>query len=167
MVQIERHYALYSLAPKMLFEKFQLIATSSANAAMKVQWLTRWNSSAPIRAARRFLEASVGEDKLILWLAKACWYARMRAHLISSFIDILYLLNTLTYSSKCCMCFVQLIDAAMEYFNSIVAKDNITFTIGGLDGPSTLPAYLELGAYVSGIPPSSKDTNHLGSLTIS
>jgi hypothetical protein len=37
MVQIERHYALHSLAPKMLLEKLQLIATSATNNAMKVQ----------------------------------------------------------------------------------------------------------------------------------
>jgi hypothetical protein len=36
MEQIERYYALHSLAPKMLFDKFQLIATSSASATMKV-----------------------------------------------------------------------------------------------------------------------------------
>jgi hypothetical protein len=71
MVQIETHYALQSLVPEMLLDKLQLIATSSTNAAMKVQWLIWWNSSTPTRAAKKFLEAPVGIDKLTNWLAKA------------------------------------------------------------------------------------------------
>jgi hypothetical protein len=38
---------------------------------MKVQWLIWWNSSTPTRAAKKFLEAPVGIDKLTNWLAKA------------------------------------------------------------------------------------------------
>jgi hypothetical protein len=37
----------------------------------------------------------------------------------------------------------QLIDAVVDSFNSIVAKDRIQLNLGGLDGPDTLPAYLE------------------------
>jgi hypothetical protein len=40
-------------------------------------------------------------------------------------------------------CIFQLIDAAVDSFNTIVAKDRIVLNLGGLDGPDTLPAYLE------------------------
>jgi hypothetical protein len=41
------------------------------------------------------------------------------------------------------LCMPQLINAAVDSFNSIVAKDGIQLNLGGLDGPNTLPAYLE------------------------
>jgi hypothetical protein len=37
----------------------------------------------------------------------------------------------------------QLIDVAVNSFNSIVAKDGIQLNLGGLDGSDTLPEYLE------------------------
>jgi hypothetical protein len=37
----------------------------------------------------------------------------------------------------------QLIDAAVDSFNTTVAKDGIVLNFGGLDGPDTLPAYLK------------------------
>jgi hypothetical protein len=37
----------------------------------------------------------------------------------------------------------QLIDAVVDSFNTIVAKDGIVLNFGGLDGPDTLPIYLE------------------------
>jgi hypothetical protein len=40
-------------------------------------------------------------------------------------------------------CIFQLIDVAVDSFNTIVAKDGIVLNLGGLDGPDTLPAYLE------------------------
>jgi hypothetical protein len=40
-------------------------------------------------------------------------------------------------------CIFQLIDAAVDSFNTIVAKDGIVLSLGGLDGPDILPAYLE------------------------
>jgi hypothetical protein len=40
-------------------------------------------------------------------------------------------------------CISQLIDAADDSFNSIVAKDGIVLDPGGLDGPYSLLAYLE------------------------
>jgi hypothetical protein len=40
-------------------------------------------------------------------------------------------------------CIFQLIDAAIDSFNNIVTKDGIVLNLGGLDGPDTLPAYLE------------------------
>jgi hypothetical protein len=40
-------------------------------------------------------------------------------------------------------CIFQLIDAAIDSFNSIMAKDGIVLNLGGLDGPNTLQAYLE------------------------
>jgi hypothetical protein len=38
--------------------------------------------------------------------------------------------------------FFQLIDVAIDSFNSIVAKNGIILNLGRLDGPNTLPAYL-------------------------
>jgi hypothetical protein len=40
-------------------------------------------------------------------------------------------------------CIFQLIDAAVDSFNTTVAKDGIVLNFGGLDGPDTLLAYLE------------------------
>jgi hypothetical protein len=40
-------------------------------------------------------------------------------------------------------CIFQLIDATVDSFNTIVAKDGIVLNLGGLDGPDILPAYLE------------------------
>jgi hypothetical protein len=40
-------------------------------------------------------------------------------------------------------CIFQLINAAVDSFNTIVAKDGIVLNLGRLDGPDTLPAYLE------------------------
>jgi hypothetical protein len=39
--------------------------------------------------------------------------------------------------------YIQFIDAAVDFFNSIVAKDGIAMNLGALDGPDTLPVYLE------------------------
>jgi hypothetical protein len=71
------HYATNSLQLEMHVDKLQLIATSTANNHMKVSWLVWWNSSTPTRAARKFLDAPIGEEKLSPWLGKACWYARI------------------------------------------------------------------------------------------
>jgi hypothetical protein len=40
-------------------------------------------------------------------------------------------------------CIFQLIDAVVDSFNTIVAKDGIVLNLGELDGQDTLPAYLE------------------------
>jgi hypothetical protein len=40
-------------------------------------------------------------------------------------------------------CIFQLIDAIVVSFNTIVAKDGIVLSLGGLDGPDTLPTYLD------------------------
>jgi hypothetical protein len=37
----------------------------------------------------------------------------------------------------------QLINAAVDSFNSIVTKDGIVLNLSGLDGVDSLPAYLE------------------------
>jgi hypothetical protein len=41
------------------------------------------------------------------------------------------------------LCISQLINAAVDSFNSIMAKDEIDLNLGGLDGPNSLPAYLK------------------------
>jgi hypothetical protein len=79
---------LYSLALEMLHEKLQSITTSSTSATMKVQWLIWWNSSTPIKIARKFLKPWSGKDKLTIWLAKANWYAEVRDHLF--FIALIF-----------------------------------------------------------------------------
>jgi hypothetical protein len=127
--------------------KLQLIATSTASNHMKVSWLVWWNSSTPTRVARKFLDAPVAEDKLSVWLRKACWYAGVSSisHLWImvqfSFIESLTIF--LNYDIFDTPCIFQLIDAAVDSFNTIVAKDGIVLNLGGLDGPDTLPAYLE------------------------
>jgi hypothetical protein len=40
-------------------------------------------------------------------------------------------------------CIFQLIDPAVDSFNTIMAKDGIVLNLGELDGPYTLPAYLK------------------------
>jgi hypothetical protein len=42
-------------------------------------------------------------------------------------------------------CIFQLIDVAVDSFNTTMAKDGIVLNFGGLDGPDSLPAYLENG----------------------
>jgi hypothetical protein len=56
---------------------------------------------------------------------------------------ILYRSFILMYNIFCMLCISQLIDAAVDSFNSIVAKDGIVLNLGGLDGLDSLPAYLE------------------------
>jgi hypothetical protein len=95
------------------------------------------------RTTRKFLEPLVGEDKLTNLLAKVCWYVGVRIHFNICFINILFLLDSSLHLIKSCIHFGQFIDAALDCFNFIAAKDNLTFTIGGFDGSSTLSIYLE------------------------
>jgi len=73
-VQIERHWNLFA-SPKLTLEKLQMIATSNASPEYKIMWFRWMNASVPIREAHRFLTQLVNEDKLLVFLAKACWYA--------------------------------------------------------------------------------------------
>jgi hypothetical protein len=41
------------------------------------------------------------------------------------------------------LCISQFIAAAVDSFNSIVAKDGIVLNLSGLDGPDLVPTYLE------------------------
>jgi hypothetical protein len=59
------------------------------------------------------------------------------------FSFILNLTIYLNYDIFDIHCIFQFIDPAVDSFNSIVAKDGIVLNLGGLDGPNTLPAYLE------------------------
>ena len=85
-----RHWILFSV-PELTLEKLQLIATSNASPSYKVKWLKWMNSSEGSREARRFLPRPVNEDKLSTFLAKACWYARVRSYKKISLLQLLLL----------------------------------------------------------------------------
>ena len=127
--------------------KLQLIATSTASNHMKISWLVWWNSSTPTRAARKFLDAPIAKDKLLVWLKKACGYAGVSSisHLWImvqfSFIESLTIF--LNYDIFDILCIFQLIDEAVDSFNTIVAKDGTIVNLGGMDGPDILLAYLK------------------------
>jgi hypothetical protein len=144
---VEKHYATNSLQPKMHVGKLQLIATSTASNHMKVSWLVWWNSSTPAWAARKFLDASVGEERLSAWLGKACWSVEISSISLFWFmVQFTFILNLIIYLHNDIFdihCIFQLIDAMVDSFNSIVAKDRIVLNLGRLDGSDTLPAYLE------------------------
>ena len=59
------------------------------------------------------------------------------------FSFILNLIIFLNYDIFDILCIFQLIVAAADSFNSIVAKDGIVLNLSRLDGLDTLPAYLE------------------------
>jgi hypothetical protein len=59
------------------------------------------------------------------------------------FSFILKLTIFLNYDIFDILCIFQLIDAKVDSYNSIVAKDWIILNLGGLDGLDTLPAYFE------------------------
>jgi hypothetical protein len=127
--------------------KLQLIATSTANNHMKVSWLVWWNSSTPTWATRKLLDELVGEEKLLTWLGKVCWYVGVSLFFVLwikvQFSFILNLTIFLNYDIFDTLCIFQLINAAVNSFNSIVAKDGIVLNLGGLDGLDIEPAYLE------------------------
>jgi hypothetical protein len=80
-----------------------------------------------------------------------------------------YYIHTHTYSNIAFSLYKSF-DSAVDYFNSIVARDNLTLTMDNLDGPSTLLHTLIIGTYVSGMqisPKYSKDINHIRTPTIS
>jgi hypothetical protein len=71
---MERHYANNSISPELNLEKLQLIATSRASPIFKIKWLQYTNASAATREARRVPAKPVTEEKLSIFLAKACWW---------------------------------------------------------------------------------------------
>ena len=52
-----------------------MIAMTSVNPNHRVKWLKWMNASGPSREARRVPPCPVNEEKLQLFLSKACWYA--------------------------------------------------------------------------------------------
>jgi hypothetical protein len=106
--------------------KLQLIATSIASNHMKVSWLVWWNSSTPTWAARKFLDAPIGEEKLSTWLGKACWYARVSPiSFLWIMVQLSFILNLifyLNYDMFNIHYIFQLIDAVVDSFNYIVAN---------------------------------------------
>ena len=73
--QIGRHYSLNSITPELNIEKLQLIVTAKASSATKVKWLEYFNSSASTREARKLPPKPTTEEKLSVFLAKACFWA--------------------------------------------------------------------------------------------
>ena len=68
-----------------------MIATSSVSPNHKVKCLKWMNASGPSREARRVPPRPVNEEKLQLFLSKACWYAGVCASfglVLSSFLHI-------------------------------------------------------------------------------
>ena len=59
------------------------------------------------------------------------------------FSFILNLTIFLNYDIFDILCIFQFIDATVDSFNSIIAKDEIVLDLGRLDGLDTLPIYLE------------------------
>jgi hypothetical protein len=93
------------------------------------------------------LDAPIGEEKLSAWLKKACWYVGVSLiSLLWIMVQFSFILNLtiyLNYDIFEVHCIFQLIDAAVDSFNSIVAKDVIILNLSGLDGPDTLLVYFE------------------------
>jgi hypothetical protein len=93
------------------------------------------------------LDAPVEEEKLSTWLGKAFWYTRITS--ICPFwimVQFSFISNSSiyqNYDTSDMLCISQLINAAVDSFNSIMAKDEIDLNLGGLDGPNSLPAYLK------------------------
>ena len=81
-MQIQRHWNLFA-TPELTLEKLQMIATSSTSAENKIKWLKWMNASGPTREARRFPSRPVNEEKLLIFLAKASWYAGVSFLLIN------------------------------------------------------------------------------------
>ena len=52
-----------------------MIAATNVSPNHKVKWLKWLNASGPSREARRVSACLVNEEKLQLFLSKACWYA--------------------------------------------------------------------------------------------
>jgi hypothetical protein len=114
---------------------------------MKVAWLVCWNSSTPTWTVQKFSDVVVGEEKLSTWLEKACWYAGVGSICpLWIMLQFSFILNSSIYQNYDnfdMLCISQLIDVAIDSFNSIVAKDGIVLNLTGLYGLDTLPVYLE------------------------
>ena len=91
VTHIERHYTLNSLAPELNLEKLQLIATSKASPVFKIKWLEYFNSSASTREACMLPTKPITEDKLVNFLAKACFWARVNPLILVYFLFIEFL----------------------------------------------------------------------------
>ena len=61
--------------PELTLEKLQLIATSNVAPVHKVKWIKFFNSSVATREAVRFPPKPMNEEKLGIFLVKACWWA--------------------------------------------------------------------------------------------
>lgn len=64
-----------SAALELTLEKLQLIATAKASPSSKIKWLQFFNASPATREARRLPPKLINEERLTIFLAKACWWA--------------------------------------------------------------------------------------------
>jgi hypothetical protein len=67
----------------MNLDKLQLVATAAVSSAMKIQWLTWWNSSTLRREALRFPKNPFLDKEFEAWLNKASFWAGVRISLHS------------------------------------------------------------------------------------
>ena len=63
--------------PEMTLEKLQMVATTVVAPEFRVRWLRWWNAGPLVRAGVRFPKAPVSDNRLLEWLNKAAFYARV------------------------------------------------------------------------------------------
>lgn len=152
--------------PELTLEKLQLIATAKASSNFKIKWLEYFNSSPSTREARRLPPKSVNEDKLGIFLAKACWWAgvSIKSQISSSFMTnfIIFILhylivgNTNLFSLNSLLVLsneselrvfhyllAQIAEQAMEVFDAVMKQDRIRIDMEAPLEPMTLPAFIE------------------------
>ena len=76
--QVKIHYENFGSFPEMTQEKLWMIATSVMDSETKAQWMRRWNQSASLREAVRFLKPGFPDTMFPEWLHKATWWAQVR-----------------------------------------------------------------------------------------
>jgi hypothetical protein len=65
----------------MNLDKLQLVATAAVSSAVKIQWLTWWNSSILWREALRFPKNPFPDREFEAWLNKASFWAGVQISL--------------------------------------------------------------------------------------
>jgi len=73
-MQIERHWS-HNAIPELTLKKLQLIAIAAIDPRHKVKWMQWMNASSQTGEALRFPPRPVNEDKLLIFVAKAAYYA--------------------------------------------------------------------------------------------
>ena len=87
LLQIKHHWSLFTV-PELTLEKLQMIATANVPAKYKVRRLRWMNAYVPSQEARRLPPRPMNEDKLLVFLIKACFYARVSYFLTSPVLGL-------------------------------------------------------------------------------